>query len=177
MPIIYKYFDTPVGRMMGAATDEGICLFDFEYRRMMSSIQKRIQTLLGMDFEEGEHPHLDVLEQQAGEYFNGTRKHFDLPLQLVGTDFQKKVWMGLQQIPYGETRSYKKQSVFLGDVKAIRAVATANGQNGIAIIIPCHRVIGDNGSLVGYGGGLPKKKWLLEHEARHSGRDMQQELF
>lgn len=177
MPIIYKYFDTPVGRMMGAATDEGICLFDFEYRRMMSSIQKRIQTLLGMDFEEGEHPHLDVLEQQAGEYFNGTRKDFDLPLQLVGTDFQKKVWIGLQQIPYGETRSYKKQSVFLGDVKAIRAVATANGQNGIAIIIPCHRVIGDNGSLVGYGGGLPKKKWLLEHEARHSGRDMQQELF
>lgn len=177
MPIIYKYFDTPVGRMMGAATDEGICLFDFEYRRMMSSIQKRIQTLLGMDFEEGEHPHLDILEQQAGEYFNGMRKDFDLPLQLVGTDFQKKVWKGLQQIPYGETRSYKKQSVFLGDVKAIRAVATANGQNGIAIIIPCHRVIGDNGSLVGYGGGLPKKKWLLEHEARHSGRDMQQELF
>lgn len=177
MPIIYKYFDTPVGRMMGAATDEGICLFDFEYRRMMSSIQKRIQTLLGMDFEEGEHPHLDILEQQASEYFNGMRKEFDLPLQLVGTDFQKKVWKGLQQIPYGETRSYKKQSVFLGDVKAIRAVATANGQNGIAIIIPCHRVIGDNGSLVGYGGGLPKKKWLLEHEARHSGRDMQQELF
>lgn len=163
--------------MMGAATDEGICLFDFEYRRMMSSIQKRIQTTLAMDFEEGAHPHLDLLEKQANEYFNGTRKDFDLPLQLVGTDFQKKVWNGLQQIPYGETRSYKKQSVFLGDVKAIRAVATANGQNGIAIIVPCHRVIGDNGSLVGYGGGLPKKKWLLEHEARHSGRDMQQELF
>eukprot|EP01012_Entosiphon_sulcatum_P048947 TRINITY_DN67528_c0_g1_i1.p2 TRINITY_DN67528_c0_g1~~TRINITY_DN67528_c0_g1_i1.p2 ORF type:complete len:105 (-),score=7.05 TRINITY_DN67528_c0_g1_i1:27-320(-) len=96
---------------------------------------------------------------------------------MIGTDFQKRVWKGLLDIPFGETRSYKKQSIYLGDVKAIRAVATANGQNGIAIIVPCHRVIGDNGSLVGYGGGLPKKKWLLEHEAKHSGKDLQMGLF
>ncbi len=177
MKIIYKHISTPLGKMMGAATDAGICLFDFEYRRMMSSIQKRIETGLGMEFEEGMHPLLDVLEQQAREYFEGTRKDFDLPLLYVGTDFQKKVWHGLMQIPYGETRSYKAQSIFLGDVKAIRAVATANGQNGLAIIVPCHRVIGENGSLVGYGGGLPKKKWLLEHEIRHSGKSMQSELF
>jgi AraC family transcriptional regulator of adaptative response/methylated-DNA-[protein]-cysteine methyltransferase len=177
MPIIYKYFKTELGNMMGAATDEGVCLFDFEYRRSMSTIQKRIQDGLQMEFEEGEHSHLDALEKQMKEYFIGERKEFDVPLQMVGTDFQKKVWNGLMQIPYGETRSYKNQSVFLGDVKAIRAVATANGQNGIAIIVPCHRVIGDNGSLVGYGGGLPKKKWLLEHEAKHSGKSLQIDIF
>lgn len=162
---------------MGASTEEGICLFDFEYRRSMSTIQKRIQDALKMDYEEGEHSHLDLLDVQINEYLNGTRKEFDLPLHLIGTDFQKRVWNGLLQIPYGETRSYKAQSVFLGDVKAIRAVGTANGQNGIAIIVPCHRVIGDNGSLVGYGGGLDKKKWLLEHEAKHSGKTLQIGLF
>ncbi len=163
--------------MLGAATDKGVCLFDFEYRRSMSTIQKRIQDALGQDYEEGEHEYLSVLEQQIKEYFEGNRREFDLPLHLIGTEFQKKVWNGLLQIPYGETRSYKNQSIFLGDVKAIRAVATANGQNGIAIIVPCHRVIGDNGSLVGYGGGLPKKKWLLEHEAKHSGKIRQMNMF
>ncbi|MBS1774118.1 MAG: methylated-DNA--[protein]-cysteine S-methyltransferase [Bacteroidetes bacterium] len=177
MSIIYKYFKTPLGSMMGAATDEGICLFDFEYRRSMSSIQKRIQDGLQMDYKEGEHPFLDKLEQQINEYIAGTRKEFDLPLHFVGTDFQKKVWNGLLQIPYGETRSYKQQSIFLGDVKAIRAVGTANGQNGIAIIVPCHRVIGENGSLIGYGGGLSKKKWLLEHEAKHCGKSLQMGIF
>lgn len=177
MAIIYKYLDTPLGKMMGAATDDGVCLFDFEYRRSLSKIQQRIQAALGMDYEEGEHTLLNQLEKEVDEYFTGARKVFNVSLQLIGTDFQQKVWKGLLDIPYGETRSYKKQSIHLGDVKAIRAVATANGQNGIAIIIPCHRVIGDNGSLVGYGGGLPKKKWLLEHEARHSGKDLQTSLF
>lgn len=163
--------------MIGGTTDEGICLFDFEYRRSMSTIQKRIQDVLQTEYEEGEHPFLAKLEQEANEYFAGSRKIFDVPLHLIGTDFQKKVWNGLLQIPYGDTRSYKKQSIFLGDVKAIRAVATANGQNGIAIIVPCHRVIGDNGSLVGYGGGLPKKKWLLEHESKHSGKSLQIDMF
>lgn len=169
--------DTPLGIMRAGATDEGICLFDFEYRRMMDAICKRITTSLQMEMQEAEHPHFDVLRKQIAEYFTGERKEFDLPLHLVGTDFQRKVWNGLLQIPYGETRSYKQQSIFLGDVKAIRAVGTANGQNGIAIIVPCHRVIGDNGSLIGYGGGLPKKKWLLEHEAKHRGKHMQMGLF
>jgi AraC family transcriptional regulator of adaptative response/methylated-DNA-[protein]-cysteine methyltransferase len=169
--------ETPLGIMRAGATDEGICLFDFEYRRMMDSICKRITTSLQTEMEEGDHPYFDLLRKQIAEYFAGDRKDFDLQLHLVGTDFQQKVWKGLQQIPYGETRSYKQQSIFLGDVKAIRAVGTANGQNGIAIIIPCHRVIGDNGSLVGYGGGLPKKKWLLDHEAKFSGKHMQMGLF
>lgn len=175
--ITVKHIDTPLGLMRAAATDEGICLFDFVHRRMLDAIEKRITNTLGAEVQEGEHRYISTLEEQIAEYFTGTRKEFDLPLHLVGTDFQKKVWNGLLSIPYGETRSYKQQSIFLGDVKAIRAVGTANGQNGIAIIVPCHRVIGDNGSLVGYGGGLPKKKWLLQHEAKHSGKNMQAALF
>jgi len=163
--------------MTAAATDEGICVFDFTHRKMMSSILSRIQIALNTSVVEGEHRHFRILEYQIEEYFAGIRKGFDLPLHMIGTPFQLRVWKGLQQIPYAETRSYKKQSVLLGDEKAIRAVARANGENGLAIIIPCHRVIGENGSLVGYGGGLPRKQWLLEHERKHSGMTLQQRLF
>lgn len=159
------------------ATDAGVCLFDFQYRRSIDAIMRRIETHIGEQFEEGEHTLFGVLEQQIGEYFAGERREFDVPLHLVGTPFQKSVWEGLLQIPYGETRSYKQQSIFLGNEKAIRAVAGANGENGIAIIVPCHRVIGEDGSLTGYGGGLPKKKWLLELERKHSGKAAQGELF
>lgn len=172
-----KYIDTPLGEMFAAATDSGICVFDFSNRKMMGNILKRVQTILGTEAVAGDHIHFTVLEQQMSEYFNGSRKDFDLPLQLLGTPFQLKVWNGLQQIPYAETRSYKKQSIYLGDEKAIRAVARANGENGIAIIVPCHRIIGENGSLVGYGGGLKRKQWLLEHEWKHSGKSQQQSLF
>ena len=175
--ICIKHIDTPVGKMRIGASDEGICLFDFQYRKSIDSIMKRIETLSGKKFAEGEHTHFKLLEQQIGEYFTGTRKDFDLPLHLVGTPFQKSVWEGLLKIPYGETRSYKQQSIFLGNEKAIRAVATANGENGIAIIVPCHRVIGTNGTLVGYGGGLQRKKWLLDHERKHSGKTGQGDLF
>lgn len=168
---------TPIGEMLAGTTDAGICLFDFEHRHMMSSIQKRLCDGLDATMEEGEHEHFNILRGQIGEYFNGTRKIFDLPILLVGTDFQKNVWNGLLQIPFGETRSYKQQSIFLGNEKAIRAVAGANGENGIAIIIPCHRVIGENGHLTGYGGGLWRKKWLLEHEAKYSGKGSQLSIF
>ena len=175
--LIVKHIDTPLGEMLAAATDQGICVFDFTHRKMISNILNRVQTALGMDFQEGDHPHFHLLEAQMNEYFSGVRKDFDLPLHLLGTPFQMRVWEGLKQIPFGETRSYKKQSIFLGDEKAIRAVARANGENGIAIIIPCHRVIGENGSLVGYGGGLWRKQWLLKHERAHSGQTQQQSLF
>ena len=101
---------------------------------------------------------------QLSEYFEGKRTSFDLPFGLEGTDFQKRVWAELLNIPFGKTRSYMEQAKALGDVKAIRAVASANGQNKIAIIIPCHRVIGSDGSLTGFAGGLHRKKWLLEFE-------------
>jgi methylated-DNA-[protein]-cysteine S-methyltransferase len=109
-------------------------------------------------------PYMFGVFDQLNEYFAGTRKEFDVPLDIEGTDFQKKVWNELQKIPYGKTISYKTLSEKLGDVKAIRAVGKANGQNPIAIIIPCHRVIGANGNLVGYAGGLDIKEKLLHLE-------------
>ncbi|HAT66149.1 MAG TPA: cysteine methyltransferase [Flavobacteriaceae bacterium] len=101
---------------------------------------------------------------QLTEYFEGKRNHFNLQLNPKGTDFQKKVWQQLQQIPFGKTTSYQEMANLLGDPKVIRAAASANGKNPIAIIIPCHRVIGSDGSLTGYAGGLHRKKWLLQHE-------------
>lgn len=110
----------------------------------------------------------EVLEDavyQLKEYFEGHRKEFDLKLNPTGTDFQKKVWNALLEIPFGKTLSYLELSKRLGDVKAIRAVASANGKNPIWLVIPCHRVIGSNGDLIGYSAGLDRKKWLLEHES------------
>ncbi|KGK32249.1 MULTISPECIES: methylated-DNA--[protein]-cysteine S-methyltransferase [Cellulophaga] len=102
---------------------------------------------------------------QVNEYFEGKREHFNLDLNPEGTDFQKRVWKGLQDIPFGKTTSYLELSKTLGDAKAIRAVANANGKNPLWIIVPCHRVIGSDGSLTGYAGGLHRKQWLLEHES------------
>ncbi|RKE98902.1 methylated-DNA-[protein]-cysteine S-methyltransferase [Ichthyenterobacterium magnum] len=110
---------------------------------------------------------------QLQEYFNGDRNQFNLKLNPQGTDFQKRVWDALEQIPYGKTVSYLELSKQLGDVKAIRAVANANGKNPLWIIVPCHRVIGSDGSLTGYAGGLHRKQWLLEHESPYK----QQSLF
>jgi methylated-DNA-[protein]-cysteine S-methyltransferase len=110
---------------------------------------------------------------QLKDYFNNKRTDFDLKLNPQGTEFQKKVWKSLQDIPYGKTRTYLEQSKVLGDVKAIRAVAAANGKNPLWIVLPCHRVIGSDGSLTGYAGGLWRKKWLLEHESPTN----QQSLF
>lgn len=110
---------------------------------------------------------------QLNEYFKGKRNQFDLKLNALGTDFQKKVWKHLEQIPYGKTVSYLELSKQIGDVKALRAVANANGKNPLWIIVPCHRVIGSDGSLTGYAGGLYRKQWLLEHESPYK----QQSLF
>lgn len=133
-----------------------------------------LQAMLFMKEDEqvqnDKHPVLEKSVQQLNEYFSGERKEFDLPLQQEGTDFQQKVWQLLLQIPYGKTISYNELSKRYGDLKAIRAVASANGKNNLAIIVPCHRVIGSNQSLTGYAGGLWRKKWLLEHEAKfHAG--------
>ena len=105
---------------------------------------------------------------QLTEYFFGTRRGFDLPLHATGTAFQQEAWAALRQIPYGQTRTYQQQAAVIGRPAAVRAVGTANGRNPISIIVPCHRVIGTNGSLTGYGGGLDAKQWLLAHGARHA---------
>lgn len=110
-------------------------------------------------------------KKQLKEYFEGKRKEFNVPLAPEGTDFQKEVWGTLMNIPFGVTSTYAKQSVKLGDIKKIRAVGSANGKNPIAVIVPCHRVIGTDGSLTGYAGGLDKKEWLLRHEDSMPGQN------
>ncbi|MBD0368698.1 MAG: methylated-DNA--[protein]-cysteine S-methyltransferase, partial [Flavisolibacter sp.] len=114
-----------------------------------------------------DHPVLKTVLQQLQEYFEGKRKIFDLPLQQQGTEFQQRVWNQLLQVPFGKTISYLELARKIGDVKAIRAVGTANGKNNLAIVVPCHRVIGTNTRLTGYAGGLWRKQWLLEHEAKY----------
>jgi methylated-DNA-[protein]-cysteine S-methyltransferase len=109
-------------------------------------------------------PAIEATKKQLEAYFIGELEQFDLPLAPLGTDFQRKVWRELEHIPYGQTTSYLDMAKKLGDEKVIRAAATANGKNPIAIIIPCHRVIGSNGDLIGYAGGLERKQWLLKHE-------------
>jgi len=175
--LLTKQIDTPVGLMTAVASDAGICVFDFSHRKLLGNILNRAQSYLSTEICEGEHPHFIALEKQLEEYFTGTRQVFDLPLQLLGSTFQISVWQALQRIPYAATSSYKKQSQMLGDEKAIRAVARANGENGLAILIPCHRVLGENGSLVGYSGGLHRKQWLLNHERQHAGKSLQPSLF
>ncbi len=171
-----KRFSTVLGPMYAAATDEGVCLVEFTDRRMLETEFKDLRKRLNAVILPGEHPLLDQVEQQLQEYFAGERMDFDIPLHAPGTDFQQSVWELLQQIPYGQTKSYKQQAIDIGNVKAIRAVATANGMNRIAIIIPCHRVLGSDGSLTGYAGGLERKRWLLDHERQHSHGVRQGEL-
>lgn len=158
-------FTSPVGPMFACASKKGICLLEFTDRRMLETEFKDLRKRLNAVILPGENPHLDHVQLEMKEYFAGKRKTFTVPLHTPGTDFRKSVWDILMKIPYGETRSYKEQAVALGNPKAVRAVASANGHNRIAVIIPCHRVIGSDGSLTGYGGGLHRKKWLLDLES------------
>jgi O-6-methylguanine DNA methyltransferase len=120
----------------------------------------------------GKHRYLSLLKQQLGEYFAGARREFSVPLAPQGTDFERRVWDYLQKIPFGQTRSYGQQARAISKPSASRAVGAANGRNDISILIPCHRVIGASGSLVGYGGGLERKKWLLNHERQVLGAEL-----
>jgi len=156
--------ETPMGNMIAGATEQGICLLEFTERAILNQEFKDLKRLLNAEIEEGENKHFSLLRKELKEYFEGKLKKFTVPLVIVGTGFQKTVWQELLRIPYGTTRSYKEQSIAINNREAIRAVGHANGSNRIAIIIPCHRVIGDNGSLTGYGGGLLRKKRLLDLE-------------
>ena len=159
-----KRIETPIGTMYAAATVEGICMLEFTDRKMLETEFKDLAKSLNAIIIQGENPHFIPLEKELAEYFLGKRTEFTVPLSPVGTDFQKSVWKILMKIPYGETWNYKKQSEILGDAKKVRAVANANGMNKISILIPCHRVIGSNGTLTGYGGGIWRKQKLLELE-------------
>ncbi len=159
-------FTTPIGPMFACATNKGICLLDFTDRRMLETEFKDLCKRLNAVILPGSNTYLDDVQSELVEYFSGKRKLFSVPLDTPGTEFQQSVWKILQDIPYGKTRSYKEQAVAIGNPKAVRAVAAANGHNRVSIIIPCHRVIGTNGSLVGYGGGLQRKQWLLNFESQ-----------
>ena len=159
-----QHYNSPVGEILLGSYKDKLCLADWRYRRMRSSIDKRIQKGLKAEYVEESSSVIEETIKQLQAYFIGERKTFDIPLLMVGTDFQKSVWDGLIKIPYGTTASYLELSKNIGNEKAVRAVASANGANAISILIPCHRIIGSTGDLVGYAGGLPAKKKLLELE-------------
>lgn len=161
---------TPLGPMLAGTTALGLCLLEFVDRRMLETQLGLVQRRLAAQFVPGRTDVTDRLESQLVEYFDGSRSTFDVPLHMVGTPFQEQVWEGLRTIPYGETRSYANQAAFIGRPTAVRAVARANGDNRVSIIIPCHRVIGSDGALTGYGGGLWRKRYLLEMEGSNQGR-------
>ncbi|WP_417429231.1 bifunctional transcriptional activator/DNA repair enzyme AdaA [Halpernia sp.] len=159
-----KRIETPIGTMYAAATGNGICMLEFTDRKSLEKEFLELSKSLNAKIIIGENAHLKLLEKELSDYFEGKLKKFSVPLSPVGTEFQKSVWKVLEKIPYGEIWSYKKQAQILGDVKKVRAVANANGLNKISIVIPCHRVIGSNGKLTGYGGGIWRKQKLLELE-------------
>ncbi len=169
--------ETPLGEMTAAATKEGICLLAFTDRKTLDDEFKDLSYIFHTTVKRGINRHLRALRKQLKEYFRGRRKEFSLSLITPGTDFQVAVWKQLQKIPYGSTSSYLEQAEQLENPRAVRAVAAANGANRIAVVIPCHRVIGSDGSLIGYGGGLERKKWLIDHEKRCSGQPVNGTLF
>lgn len=164
------YVEMEPGLMVMAATEKGICMFEFADCKHLELELKQLTDAFKATLMPGESPHFETLKKQMSEYFKGERKEFDVPLDLVGTEFQKQVWLSLTQIPYGQTTTYARQAELIGKPKAVRAVANANGKNKISIILPCHRVIGSNGTLTGYGGGIERKKWLLELERNNATR-------
>lgn len=152
MESFMRYYPSPLGLLQIRSNDKGITAISFKEE---------------INADENSCQLLEVAIEQLDEYFKGVRKTFDFPLGQKGTPFQMNVWDHLLQIPFGKTISYLQLSKQIGDVKAIRAIAAANGKNNLAIVVPCHRVIGSNATLVGYAGGLWRKKWLLNHEAKY----------
>ena len=159
-----QYFKHPYAEFILGSYDGQLCLCDFRYRRMRKTVDARIQRGLNAVYVESNNDVLIRTKTQLEEYFLGDRSEFDIPLLMVGTDFQKSVWQALLTVKYGETSTYRDLAVAIDNEAAVRAVGSANGANGMSIIVPCHRIIGSKGELVGYGGGLPLKKRLLELE-------------
>ncbi len=158
------YYKSPYGELILGAIDDQLCLCDWRYRKMRTAIDNRIQKQLQTSYKEQWNPVHDTAIEQLEEYFRRERTAFSIPLKAVGTDFQKKIWSLLQAIPFGTVNSYLELALKFGDKNAVRAVANANGANALSIFIPCHRIIGSNGQLVGYAGGLRAKDKLLKLE-------------
>jgi len=161
-----REISTPLGKMFAVASDRGLVLCEFADRPMLPTQMDRIERLLGSAVVAGDHPHLDQTQRELDEYFGGQRQEFTVPLVLDGTPFQQLVWNELCRIPFGRTTYYEALAQTIKRPNAARAVGRANGDNRMAIIVPCHRVIKADGSLSGYGGGRHRKRWLLAHEQR-----------
>lgn len=155
---------TPLGPMLAGATAEGICLLEFADRPMLETQLRRLRRRFDTAIVPGESPHITQLDRELKRYFAGELFEFSVPLIYPGTEFQLACWDWLRSIPYGSTRTYSEQAEALGRAQARRAVGRANGDNRLAILIPCHRVVGADGRLSGYGGGVWRKRFLLEHE-------------
>lgn len=159
-----QYHKTKIGELILGTFNNRLCLLDYRYRKMRSRVDKRIKTALKAEYCEEDNALLQRTRTQIDAYLSGSRSTFDLPILTLGSPFQQQVWKALLDVKYGETASYLDLAKRINKPKAVRAVANANGANAIALIIPCHRIIGSNGELVGYGGGLPAKKKLLHIE-------------
>lgn len=165
-------YNSPLGQVSAGATSNGIVFVDFEPERIGKSIHNFMKGRMVQVISKS-NEHLDLLEKQLDEYFNGERQRFNLSLDLQGTDFQQEVWKELEKLSYAETKSYQTMAKDMGKLAAIRAIASANGANKILIIIPCHRIIGSSGELTGYAGGIHRKEWLLNHERKIAGKEVQ----
>jgi AraC family transcriptional regulator of adaptative response/methylated-DNA-[protein]-cysteine methyltransferase len=162
------WIESPLGPLIAGADDRGVCLLEFSDRRMLEAQLRTLAHRLRRPLVPGEHHHLEHLRTELVEYFEGQRRAFEVPLNAPGTPFQMRVWDELLKIPYGELRSYEQIAVGVGSPKAVRAVGRANGMNRIAIVIPCHRVVGKDGTPTGYGGGIWRKQRLLALERKGS---------
>ncbi len=166
--IMIHRFTTPLGPVFVCATECGVCLLEFTDRRMLETEFRDLQRLLNARIMAGENRHTRQAEKELTEYFSGTRQQFDIVLDTPGSDFQRSVWEGLRDVPFGHTSHYQAVAEVIGKPTAVRAVAAANGANRVAIVIPCHRIIGKEGAMTGYGGGIARKAWLIEHEQKFS---------
>ena len=163
-----QYYNSPFGELVLGSFKDELCICDWRFRKNRASVDKRVLKFCHASFKEESSDTIEKAIKQLNEYFNSIRTSFDIPLLLAGSEFQQSVWKGLLQIEYGKTTSYKKLSTKLDNALAIRAVATANGANALSIFIPCHRVIGTNGKMVGYAGGIAVKRKLLQLEGSHA---------
>lgn len=163
--ISIQYLQTSLGELVLGSLEDKLCLCDWRFRKQRTTIDNRIKKVLGAYFAEEASAVIREAADQLREYLNGRREVFGIPLQMAGTPFQKRVWAELLQIPYGKTRTYSWLARHLADDKSIRAVGAASGANALAIFIPCHRIIGSRGEMVGYAGGLTVKRKLLALES------------
>ncbi len=166
--IYFTEIDSPLGLIQLGATNKGLCLLEFGNQKRIENHFNQFNKYWNVELVNQKSDIISKTEKELLAYFKGDLKQFNIPVEMIGTDFQLKVWNELLNIPFGTIRTYKQQAIAVGDLKAIRAVATANGQNRISIIIPCHRVIGSDGSLTGYGGELWRKQKLIELESNQT---------